>query len=145
MKITSAKDLVDKVLKDIETLTPEETKSRIEKDNAILIDILVIRELWREGTIENSKHIPRCMLEFWVDPESPYSKNDIPMDKNLILFCAQGMRSALATRSLKEMGFPKVSHVRGGFGALKDKGFKVVEVKRSNYLLASLNTNSNRS
>jgi rhodanese-related sulfurtransferase len=70
------------------------------------------------------------MLEFWVDPESPYSKNDIPMDKNLILFCAQGMRSALATRSLKEMGFPKVSHVRGGFGALKDKGFKVVEVKK---------------
>ena len=88
------------------------------------------KELWREGTIENSKHIPRGMLEFWVDPESPYSKNDIPMDKNLILFCAQGMRSALATRSLKEMGFPKVSHVRGGFGALKDKGFKVVEVKK---------------
>jgi rhodanese-related sulfurtransferase len=130
MKITSAKDLVDKVLKDIETLTPEETKSRIEKENAILIDIRDIRELWREGTIENCKHIPRGMLEFWVDPESPYSKNDIPMDKNLILFCAQGMRSALATRSLKEMGFPKVSHVRGGFGALKDKGFKVVEVKK---------------
>ncbi len=89
MKITSAKDLVDKVLKDIETLTPEETKSRIEKDNAILIDIRDIRELWREGTIENSKHIPRGMLEFWVDPESPYSKNDIPIDKNLILFCVK--------------------------------------------------------
>jgi len=130
MKITSAKELVDKVLKDIETLSPEETKSRIEKENAILIDIRDIRELWRDGTIENCKHIPRGMLEFWVDPESPYSKNEIPIDRNLILFCAQGMRSALATRSLKEMGFPNVSHVRGGFGALKEKGFKVAEVKK---------------
>ncbi|NCU54932.1 MAG: rhodanese-like domain-containing protein, partial [Candidatus Fonsibacter ubiquis] len=99
MKITSAKDLVDKVLKDIETLTPEEAKTRIEKENAILIDIRDVRELWRDGTIENSKHIPRGMLEFWVDPESPYSKKEISVDKNLILFCAQGMRSALATRS----------------------------------------------
>ena len=73
MKITSAKDLVDKVLKDIETLTPDEAKSRIEKENAILIDIRDVRELWRDGTIENCKHIPRGMLEFWVDPESPYS------------------------------------------------------------------------
>jgi rhodanese-related sulfurtransferase len=130
MKITSVKDLVDKVLKDIETLTAEETKFRIENDNAILIDIRDIRELWRDGTVENCKHIPRGMLEFWVDPDSPYSKNEIPLDKNLILFCAQGMRSALATRSLKEMGFPKVSHVKGGFGALKEKGFKIVEVKK---------------
>ena len=130
MKITSAKDLVDKVLKDIETLTPEETKSRIEKDNAILIDIRDIRELWRDGTIENSKHSPRGMLEFWVDPESPYSKNDIPMDKNLILFCAQGMRSALAAKTLKDMGFTNVAHVKGGFEALKKSNFKVVEVKK---------------
>jgi rhodanese-related sulfurtransferase len=130
MKIISAKDLVDKVLKDIETLTPEEAKTRIEKEDAILIDIRDVRELWRDGTIENSKHIPRGMLEFWVDPESPYSKKKISFDKNLILFCAQGMRSALATRSLKEIGFPKVFHVRGGFGALKEKGFKVVEVKK---------------
>ena len=130
MKITSAKDLVDKVLKDIETLTPEEAKSRIEKENAILIDIRDIRELWRDGTIENSKHIPRGMLEFWVDPESPYSKNDIPMDKNLILFCAQGMRSALAAKTLKDMGFTNVAHVKGGFEALKKSNFKVVEVKK---------------
>jgi hypothetical protein len=85
MKITSAKDLVDKVLKDVETLTAEEAKLRIEKENAILIDIRDIRELWREGTVENSKHIPRGMLEFWMDPESPYSKNEIALDKNLIL------------------------------------------------------------
>ena len=130
MKITSAKDLVDKVLKDIETLTPEETKARIEKENAILIDIRDIRELWRDGTIENSKHSPRGMLEFWVDPESPYSKNDIPMDKNLILFCAQGMRSALAAKTLKDMGFTNVAHVKGGFEALKKSNFKVVEVKK---------------
>jgi len=129
MKIKSHKQLVEEASLEIENLTPEEAKVRLD-DNTIFIDIRDIRELWRDGTIENCKHIPRGMLEFWVDPESPYSKNDIPMDKNLILFCAQGMRSALATRSLKEMGFPKVSHVRGGFGALKDKGFKVVEVKK---------------
>jgi rhodanese-related sulfurtransferase len=95
-----------------------------------LIDIKDVRELWRNGTIENSKHIPRGMLEFWVDLESPYSKKKILVDKNLILFCAEGMRSALATRSLKEMGFPKVSHAKGGFEALKEKGFKVVGVKK---------------
>ncbi len=120
MKITSAKDLVDKVLKDIETLTPEEAKTRIEKENAILIDIRDVRELWRDGTIENSKHIPRGMLEFWVDPESPYSKKEISVDKNLILFCAQGMRSALATKIFKRNGISKsMPMLRGGFESLK--------------------------
>ena len=100
------------------------------KENAILIDIRDVRELWRDGTIENSKHIPRGMLEFWVDPESPYSKKEISVDKNLILFCAQGMRSALAAKTLKDMGFTNIAHVKGGFEALKKSNFKVVEVKK---------------
>ncbi len=79
MKITSSKKLVEKILKDIETISPSEAKDKLNTLNAVLIDIRDIRELWREGTIENAKHIPRGMLEFWLDPESPYYKKDIPL------------------------------------------------------------------
>jgi len=70
------------------------------------------------------------MLEFWLDPESPYFKKDISIEKNLILFCAQGMRSALATKALKDMGFEKVCHVQGGFEKLREFGFEIQEVKK---------------
>jgi rhodanese-related sulfurtransferase len=130
VKITSSKKLVEKILKDIETISPSEAKDKLNTLNAVLIDIRDIRELWREGTIENAKHIPRGMLEFWLDPESPYYKKDIPLDKDLILFCAQGMRSALATKTLKDMGFERVSHIEGGFEKLKEFGFKLQEVRK---------------
>ncbi|MFM8245069.1 MAG: rhodanese-like domain-containing protein [Candidatus Fonsibacter sp.] len=130
MKITSSKKLVEKILNDIETISPSEAKDKLNTLNAVLIDIRDIRELWREGTIENAKHIPRGMLEFWLDPESPYYKKDIPLDKDLILFCAQGMRSALATKTLKDMGFERVSHIEGGFEKLKEFGFKLQEVRK---------------
>jgi rhodanese-related sulfurtransferase len=130
VKITSSKKLVEKILNDIETISPSEAKDKLNTLNAVLIDIRDIRELWREGTIENAKHIPRGMLEFWLDPESPYYKKDIPLDKDLILFCAQGMRSALATKTLKDMGFERVSHIEGGFEKLKEFGFKLQEVRK---------------
>ena len=80
-----------------------------------------------KATIENSKHIPRGMLEFWLYPESVYFKNQkLDIDKEMILFCAGGLRSALAAKSLKEMGYEKVSHIEGGFSSMKNKGFKVV-------------------
>ena len=86
-----------------------------------------IRELWKEGTIENSKHIPRGMLEFWLDPKSTYyQSNKIQNVKKMVLFCALGWRSALATKSLVEMGFKNVAHVDGGFEALKKSGLKVI-------------------
>ena len=92
-----------------------------------LIDIRDIRELWKEGTVENSKHIPRGMLEFWLDPESSYYKiNKIRDIKKMVLFCALGWRSALATKSLVDMGFKNVAHVDGGFDALKKSGIKVI-------------------
>ncbi len=69
-------------------------------------------------------------LEFWLDPESPYYKKDIPLDKDLILFCAQGMRSALATKTLKDMGFERVSHIEGGFEKLKEFGFETSRGKK---------------
>jgi len=130
VKITSSKKLVQNVLPHIETIDPKEVKKRLKENISVLIDIRDIRELWREGTIMGSKHVPRCMLEFWLDPKSPYFKKDISIEKNLILFCAQGMRSALATKALKDMGFEKVCHVQGGFEKLREFGFEIQEVKK---------------
>ena len=127
MSIKSSQTLVEEAKKKIQTLSPEEAKNLIEKKEITLIDVRDIRELWKEGTIENSKHIPRGMLEFWLDPESSYYKaNKIKDIKKMVLFCALGFRSALATKSLMEMGFQNVAHIEGGFDALKKSGFKVV-------------------
>jgi rhodanese-related sulfurtransferase len=125
MSIKSSQTLVEEAKKKIQTLSPVEAKNLIEKKEITLIDIRDIRELWKEGTIENSKHIPRGMLEFWLDPESSYYKaNKIQNIKKMVLFCALGLRSALATNSLVEMGFKNVAHIEGGFDALKKNGFK---------------------
>ena len=127
MSIKSSKSLVEEALKKIQTLNPNEVKELLEKKEITLIDVRDIRELWKEGTIENSKHIPRGMLEFWLDPESTYYQaNKIQNVKKMVLFCALGWRSALATKSLLEMGFKNVAHVKGGFDALKKIGLKVV-------------------
>ena len=92
-----------------------------------MIDVRDIRELWKEGTVKNSKHIPRGMLEFWLDPQGPYFKNGkLDMNKEMILFCAGGLRSALAAKALKEMGFDNVSHIDGGFAAISQSDFKIV-------------------
>jgi rhodanese-related sulfurtransferase len=131
MNIKSSQTLVEEAQKNIETLTPNETKSLYEKKEITLIDVRDIRELWKEGTIEKSKHIPRGMLEFWLDPESSYyKKNKIKDMKKMVLFCALGWRSALATKSLVDMGFINVAHVEGGFNALKKSGIKVVKKEK---------------
>ena len=131
MNIKSSQTLVEEAQKNIETLTPNETKSLYEKKEITLIDVRDIRELWKEGTIENSKHIPRGMLEFWLDPESSYYKtNKIKDMKKMVLFCALGWRSALATKSLVDMGFNNVAHVDGGFDALKKSGLKIIEKEK---------------
>ena len=127
MNIKSSQTLVEEAQKNIETLSPNEAKTLYEKKQITLIDVRDIRELWKEGTIENSKHIPRGMLEFWLDPESSYYKtNKIKDMKKMVLFCALGWRSALATKSLLDMGFKNVAHVDGGFDALKKSGIKVI-------------------
>ena len=127
MSIKSSQTLVKEAQKSIETLSPSQAKELFEKKEITLIDARDIRELWKEGTIENSNHIPRGMLEFWLDPESSYYKaNKIKDIKKLVLFCALGLRSALATKSLVDMGFENVAHVDGGFDALKKTGLKVI-------------------
>ena len=127
MNIKSSQTLVEEAKQIIDTIDADEVKKLSEQSEATLIDIRDIRELWKEGTIENSKHIPRGMLEFWLDPKSSYyNSNKINDVKKIVLFCALGFRSALATKTLLEMGFKNVSHVDGGFDALKKAGFKVV-------------------
>ena len=127
MDIKPSVKLVEEANKSIETLSPTEVKELVKKKEITLIDVRDIRELWREGTIENSKHIPRGMIEFWLDPESAYYKeNKIKEQKKMVLFCALGFRSALATKSLVDMGFKNVAHVEGGFDALKNAGLKII-------------------
>ena len=126
MKIKSAQKLVEEALTQIRTLSPLEALELHDKNQCTLIDIRDKRELEKMGRIENSHHIPRGMLEFWMDPDSPYFKEGrIDMNKEIILFCAGGLRSALATKSLKDMGFEKISHIDGGFSQMKSSGFKV--------------------
>ena len=127
MNIKSSQKLVEEAQKSIETLSSNEVKKLSDNNEITLIDVRDIRELWKEGTIEKSKHIPRGMLEFWLDPESTYyQSNKIKEIKKMVLFCALGWRSALATKSLVEMGFKNVAHVEGGFDALRKSGMKVV-------------------
>ena len=127
INIKSSQELVKEATKSIETLDSGQVKELINKDEISLIDVRDIRELWKEGTIENAKHIPRGMLEFWLDPQSSYyQEKKIGEMKNIVLFCALGFRSALATKSLKEMGFKNVANAEGGFDSLKQIGLPIV-------------------
>ena len=126
MNIKSSQTLVSEALSEIKTLTPGEALELVNNDQCNLIDIRDIRELEKMGKLEKSHHIPRGMLEFWMDPDSPYFKEGkIDMNKEMVLFCAGGLRSALATKTLKDMGFEKISHIDGGFSQMKNSGFKV--------------------
>ena len=126
MTIKSSQTLVQEALKEIKTINTDEAYELSQNDKCNLIDIRDVRELENEGRVENSHHIPRGMLEFWLDPESAYFKNGkLDPSKEIVLFCAGGLRSALATKSLKDMGFEKISHIEGGFSALKQSKFKI--------------------
>ena len=127
MNIKSSKELVDKANELIKVMSPEQVKNAYDKGEVTLIDVRDIRELWKEGTIKDSIHIPRGMLEFWLDPQSSYYQtNKIGDIKNIVLFCALGFRSALATKALKEMGFDNVANANGGFDSLKKVGLPVI-------------------
>jgi rhodanese-related sulfurtransferase len=127
MAIKSSQTLVSEALNEIKTITPDEALKLSNEDKCTLIDIREKGELDKTGRVENSNHIPRGMLEFWLDPEGPYFKSGkIDMSKEMVLFCAGGLRSALAAKSLQEMGFEKVSHIDGGFAAISQSDFKIV-------------------
>jgi len=127
MTIKSSKTLVKEALEQIKTISPDLALKKSNNNECNLIDIRDIRELQKEGRIDNSLHIPRGMLEFWLDLESVYFKEGkLDLNKEMVLFCAGGLRSALSAKSLQEMGFEKVSHIDGGFAAMRSKGFKIV-------------------
>ena len=125
MPIKSSQTLISEALKEIKTISPAEALKLSNENKCNLIDIRDAVELQREGRIENSFHISRGLLEFAVHPDSPYAqKEKLDPNKELVLFCAAGGRSALAAKTLKEMGFEKVSHIDGGFTAMKNSGFE---------------------
>ena len=127
MKITSSAKLVENALKEIKTISTDEAFEKFRNNSCNLIDIRDIRELNKEGKVENSTHIPRGMLEFWLDPDSVYFKDGkLDMNKEMVLFCAGGLRSALAAKTLQEMGFENVSHIEGGFAVIKDSKFNII-------------------
>ena len=130
MKIKTIKSLVDEAMQIVTTIEPKEAKTLLELDNHLLIDIRDIRELWKSGTVKGARHIPRGMLEFWLDPESPYFKSDLKVETVKILYCASNWRSALASKALMEMGFTNVMHVKGGFQALINAGFSMQKVEQ---------------
>ena len=127
MNIKSSQDLVNEANELVETIDANTVSSMVKNNECTLIDVRDIRELWKEGTVKDSKHVPRGMLEFWLDPQGPYFKSGkLDMHKELVLFCAGGLRSALAAKALKEMGFDNVSHIDGGFAAISQSNFKIV-------------------
>jgi rhodanese-related sulfurtransferase len=127
MAIKSAQQLVQEAYTEVKTINTTEALTLVKNNKCNLIDIRDVRELEKEGRVENSVHIPRGMLEFWIDPSSQYFKEGkLDLNKEMVLFCAAGARSALAAKALQDMGFEKVSHVEGGFGAIKQSDFKII-------------------
>ena len=128
MTIKSAQTLVQEAYLEIKTINTNEALELVKNNKCNLIDIRDVRELEKEGRVENSVHIPRGMLEFWIDPKSQYFREGkLNLEKEMVLFCAAGARSALAAKSLQDMGFKKVSHIDGGFGAIKQSEFKIIK------------------
>ena len=121
----SVSELVAAAEARIERLTPEQARALLDDPDVRFVDIRDVRELKREGTVPGALHAPRGMLEFWVDPDSPYHKADFASGQRFVLFCALGHRSALATAQLMDMGFGPVCDIEGGFEAWRGAGEKI--------------------
>ena len=127
MNIKSIQNLVSDAMNKIKTINADEAYQMFESKNCNLIDIREINELDNSGRVEGASHIPRGMLEVYLDPNSPFIQNgQVDKNKEFILFCAGGVRSALAVKSLKEMGYEKISHIDGGFAAMSSSSFKII-------------------
>jgi rhodanese-related sulfurtransferase len=119
---TGYQALCEAAEREIETLSSEEAIALAGRDDIVLVDLRDIRELQREGKVPGAEHCPRGMLEFWIDPASPYHKPVFAQDKKFVFFCAGGLRSALAAQTAQAMGLKPVAHIRGGFEAWKKLG-----------------------
>ena len=124
------KELCEEAEAEIETIEAADAIALQGNDDVQLVDIRDIRELWREGAVPDAQHAPRGMLEFWVDPDSPYHKEAFASGKKFIFFCAGGLRSALATKAVQDMGLRPVAHIKGGFSAWKEADGPIVEKEK---------------
>lgn len=127
MTVTPIQKLLETARAEITTLSIEDAMREVDSGSALFVDIRDIRELQREGRIENAFHAPRGMLEFWVAPDSPYHKPELSDGRRLILFCASAWRSALSTKTLQDMGLDNVAELEGGFKAWVAAGNTVVK------------------
>jgi len=128
MNIKSPQTLVNDALKAVKTISSDEALKLHNDNKCNLIDIRDALELQKLGRIDKSFHISRGLLEFSINPDSAYMQNNrLDLNKEIVLFCAAGGRSALAAKTLQEMGFDKVSHIEGGFGSMQNSGFKVIK------------------
>ena len=127
MTIKSIQTLVNNAMQEIKTISADEAYKLFENNNCNLIDVREINELENSGKVQGAHHIPRGMLEVYLDPNSPVFQNgQLDQDKEFVLFCAGGVRSALAVKSLKDMGYQKISHIEGGFASITVSKFKIV-------------------
>ena len=127
MAIKSLQTLISEIMNQIKTISVDEAHEMFQNENCNLIDIREINELENTGKVDGASHIPRGMLEVYLDPNSPVFQNgQMDQNKEFILFCAGGVRSALAVKSLKDMGYQKVSHIDGGFGSISSSKFKII-------------------
>ncbi|MGE0336218.1 MAG: rhodanese-like domain-containing protein [Gammaproteobacteria bacterium] len=125
----SVKEMFAEASKEIETLNVDQAKSLLGEDGVTFIDLRDPREIWRDGGIPDAINVTRGMLEFWIDPGSPYHKEFFASGNRFVFFCAGGVRSALATKTAQDMGLTPVCHIEGGFGAWKKSGAPVVTVE----------------
>ncbi len=128
--MTTVREMVDDAKTRIENLSIEQVQAERKDGNATLIDVRDVRELWREGTIPGARHVPRGMLEFWADPKSEYHKDFMQPNARVILYCAGGLRSALAADALNRLGYKDVAHLESGFDEWKRHGGEVAEVPK---------------
>ena len=127
MTVKSIQTLVSEAMQEIKTINADEAFKMVEENNCNLIDIREARELEKTGSVENSVHISRGMMEIFLDPNSAFfQQGKLDQNKEMVLFCAGGVRSALAVKALQNMGYEKVSHIDGGFGAMSQSKFKIV-------------------
>ena len=127
MNIKSIQNLVSEAIKEIKTINADQAYEMVNDNNCNLIDIREINELDATGKVDGAIHIPRGMLEVYLDPNSPVLQNgQLDQNKEFVLFCAGGVRSALAAKSLMEMGYKNISHIDGGFASMSSSKFKIV-------------------
>ena len=127
MGVKSVNEMVAEAKTRIDNISPAEAHRRVVEEGALIVDIRDVRELQRDGAIPGSMHTPRGMLEFWVSPDSPYTKQGFLEDREFILCCAGGARSALSADTMGDMGVEKVSHVETGFGGWRADGMPVTD------------------